>query len=327
MMVRYTLFLAATLTVPMLGLCAEVPVRLNEIQVIGTHNSYHIEPPKPVMDLIKVFSNRAAKGIAYTHRPLTEQFGELGIRQIELDLYADPKGGLFAKPLARTMLKAKGSDPGSHDSDGALAKPGLKIIHSPDFDYFTTTLTFADALQKIREWSKANPKHVPIMILLELKESGWPLGVKPLKFDAEQLDGVDKEILAVFKRDEILAPDDVRGGAKTLREAVVGEKGWPTLDAVRGKVMFALDNGGRIRDAYVKDHPSLRGRLLFATVDEKDPAAAFFKINDPVGASVAFRDLCARVFSYAPAPMPKPRRRERTTRLVATGLWRAVRNS
>jgi hypothetical protein len=47
--------------------------------------------------------------------------------------------------------------------------------------------------------------------------------------------------------------------------------------------MFALDNGRHLRNAYLKDHPSLRGRLLFVSVDENDPAAAFFKLNDPVG--------------------------------------------
>lgn len=259
-------------------------IRLNQIQVIGTHNSYHIEPAPGMMDLIRLVTPKTADSIAYSHRPLAEQFGKLGIRQIELDLYADPEGGLFAKPAGLRMLKRRGKDAGPpHDPDGVLKKPGLKILHSPDFDFRTTSLTFAEALQKIRKWSQTNPAHVPIMVLVELKESGSPLGGRLVKFDQAQLDSVDREILAVFERGEILTPDDVRGEAGTLREVIV-TKGWPTLDAVRGKVMFALDNGGRLRDAYVKGHPSLKGRLLFATVDEDDGAAAFFKLNDPVGA-------------------------------------------
>ena len=258
-------------------------VKLNEIQVIGTHNSYHLEPDKQVMQLIKGVNAQVADSIAYSHKPIEEQLGRLGVRHFEWDLYADPEGGLFADPAARKLITDQGDNPGpSHDPSGVLKKPGLKIIHSPDFDFLTTSLTFKQALTTLRDWSEAHQGHVPIMVLLEVKESsGWSDGVKPLKFDAEQLDGIDKEILSVFQKDEILSPDDVRADAETLRDAIVS-KGWPLLDSVRGKVMFALDNGGSVRDRYVSGHPSLRGRLLFASVDEADHAAAWFKINDPV---------------------------------------------
>jgi endonuclease/exonuclease/phosphatase family metal-dependent hydrolase len=279
--------LGLVLLLPVATILAQSPparVKLNEIQVIGTHNSYHLEPSKPVMELIVGFSAKAATSIAYSHKPLEEQLGRLGIRQLEWDLYADPDGGLFAEPAARKIIADGGGDPGpSHDPDGLLKKPGLKIIHSPDFDYLTTSLTFKHALTSLHTWSKAHPDHVPIMVLIELKDSSSsPLGAVPLKFDAEQLDGVDQEIMAVFRKDEILSPDDVRGEAESLREVIHG-KGWPLLESVRGKVMFALDNGGSVRDGYVSGHSSLRGRLLFASVDEEDPAAAWFKINDPIG--------------------------------------------
>ena len=45
--------------------------------------------------------------------------------------------------------------------------------------------------------------------------------------------------------------------------------------------MFALDNENRLRDLYLKGHPALKGRLLFASVDPSHPAAAWFKLNDP----------------------------------------------
>jgi hypothetical protein len=48
-------------------------------------------------------------------------------------------------------------------------------------------------------------------------------------------------------------------------------------------VLFALDNGGAVRDEYMKDHPSLAGRMLFTSVEADHPAAAFMKLNDPVG--------------------------------------------
>src|SRR5437870_661596 len=69
-------------------------VRFNEIQVIGTHNSYHIMPHESMLKLIATRMPDAVKELKYTHRPLPEQFSLLGIRQVELDIAADPQGGL-----------------------------------------------------------------------------------------------------------------------------------------------------------------------------------------------------------------------------------------
>src|SRR5262249_35038943 len=79
--------------------------RLNQIQVIGTHNSYHVAPAPAVLEWIASTGRRRAEGLDYTHRPLAEQFSRLGIRQIELDVFADPKGGLFAEPSLRKILQ------------------------------------------------------------------------------------------------------------------------------------------------------------------------------------------------------------------------------
>src|SRR4051812_10844486 len=93
--------------------------RLNEIQVIGSHNSYHIAPAPPVMALLSATQPKAARSLAYTHRPLAEQFAAQGIRQIELDVFADPEGGRFAEPKAWRTLQALGRDPGPDpDTDG-----------------------------------------------------------------------------------------------------------------------------------------------------------------------------------------------------------------
>lgn len=53
-------------------------LRLNHIQVEGTHNSYHIEPPTPLDD-----SHR------YTMPTLGEQLAEHGVRAFELDIHWD----------------------------------------------------------------------------------------------------------------------------------------------------------------------------------------------------------------------------------------------
>lgn len=259
-------------------------LRINEVQVIGSHNSYHIEPHASMLALIRQNRPRAADGIQYTHRPLAEQFGELGIRQIELDVFADPEGGHYAEPKGMQILAAQGLPLGPDpDPDGKLKQPGLKVLHFPDFDFRTTAHTFQEALQQVRDWSQQNPRHFPILILVEVKEGPLPPQyTQPLPFTKQELDRIDEEIASVFSEDELITPDSVRGSSETLREAVL-EKGWPLISEARGKVMFALDNGGEVRDRYLDGHPSLKGRKLFASVDADHDAAAFMKLNNPVG--------------------------------------------
>jgi Phosphoinositide phospholipase C, Ca2+-dependent len=257
--------------------------RLNQIQVIGSHNSYHIAPAPSVLGLIAAGGRRNAEALDYTHRPLAEQFSQLGIRQIELDVFADPKGGLYAAPTARKILSDIGNEPGPDpNAGGQLASPGLKVLHVQDIDFRTTAPTFVDALKQIRAWSQANRQHVPILILVELKDQAIRvLSTRPVPFDREMIEKVDAEILSVFKRTEILTPDTVRGRFATLPEAIRAQ-GWPALDAVRGQVMFALDNEDSKRDLYLDGHPALRDRLMFVTVEPTHAAAAWFKINDPI---------------------------------------------
>ena len=263
---------------------------MNQIQVIGTHNSYHIAPGKGLLDIIGKINEEWREALDYTHRPLPEQLEKLGIRQIELDVFADPEGGLYSKPRLAALAGGNG------DPDGELDKPGMKVLHIQDLDFRTTVLTLKGALGQVRQWSKKHPRHVPVMILLEVKDDRpAALVTRPVKFDRAQLEAVEDEILAVFGKREIILPDDVRGEAKTLREAVLKD-GWPDLDSVRGKVMFALDNGGAVRDRYLRGNPSLEGRVMFATVGENDPGAAFFKLNDPVGSFEKIRHLVAAGF-------------------------------
>ena len=266
-----------------LGSDAGDEVRLNQTQVIGTHNSYHVAPHPNVQGLLGARGRVAARSLDYTHRPLAEQFSKLGIRQIELDVFADPEGGRYADPTARKLLKGLRKEPGPDpDDEGRLRKPGFKVFHIQDIDYLTTAVTFADALRQVREWSAAHPRHVPILVLVELKDDAVaPLPTRPAPFGKAELDAIDAEIRSVFAPGQLLVPDDVRGSHDTLPEAI-RSKGWPTLEESRGKVLFALDNEGDLCDLYLAGHPALRGRVLFVSVAEDHPAAAWMKLNDPV---------------------------------------------
>jgi len=258
-------------------------LRLNQIQVVGTHNSYHLSPEPKLLELIAAASERAAAAVDYSHAPIVRQLSELGIRQLELDIYADPQGGLFTNPIGKTLIGKTNTDSRMEfNFSSAMSKPGIKVIHSPGFDFATTVPTLIDALKRIQEWSISNPHHVPILILIELKDDvTGPAGVKPRAFDAEMLNSIDAEIRSIVSTDKLLTPDMVRGEFESLRSAIL-ERGWPTLQESRGRIMFAMDNESSVRDLYLEGHPVLQGRVMFTSVDETHPAAAWMKINDPI---------------------------------------------
>jgi hypothetical protein len=238
----------------------------------------------------------------YTHRPLDEQFGLLGIRQVELDVFADPEGGLFALPLGAILFP---NDPPNPDPvEEELEAPGLKVLHIQDIDFETTCLTFASCLNTIEAWSDANPGHLPLMVLVEAKDDplvippgvplppGLPLPAVPVPIGAQELDEIDASIRDVFGDDQLITPDDVRGERATLEQAVLKD-GWPTLNDSRGRLLFAFDNIDAKRDIYLAGRPSLEGRVMFTSSLPGSPDSAIVKVNEPRGNEALISELVA----------------------------------
>jgi hypothetical protein len=268
-------------------------VRLNHLQVLGSHNSYKLRPDPAVLAGVASFDETLAAEIDYEHRPLTEQLAEHGIRQLEIDVYADPDGGRFAD---RPALEVVGLPTASGEPE--LDEPGFKTLHAADIDFETTCLTLVSCLEEVAEWSASDPEHLPVMIMIETKTDALEdlaadagidlaaLGVRTtdiLTMTRELFDDLEDEILSVFDRDRIITPDDVRGSHDTLDEAVRTGEAWPTLDDARGKFLFSLVDLGQTRDTYVGDAPALEGRLLFTSSEEGRPDAAFLRIDDAIG--------------------------------------------
>jgi Phosphoinositide phospholipase C, Ca2+-dependent len=257
-------------------------VLMNQVQYLGTHNSYHIQARADLFGLLLASIPSIASTLEYTHVPLQEQFETQGIRQIELDIFHDPQGGLYANHPVRERF---GEDAASGIPE--LDEPGLKVLHVQDIDYETTCYTFVSCLQEIKNWSDSHPGHLPITVLVEAKDTAYPNFldfnfVVPLEFGTVALDEIDTEIRSVFSREQLIVPDDVRGSFLTLELAVLTQ-GWPRLSQARGKIMFALDNTSAVREKYIAGHPSLQGRMLFTDSPAGTPEAAFMKRNDPLG--------------------------------------------
>ncbi len=78
-------------------------------------------PQQVLFDGIVGVSADLARDIEYSHRTLTEQLDEFGIRQFELDVFADPDGGLYSSRAANPVvgLDAESGEP-------ALDAPGSR---------------------------------------------------------------------------------------------------------------------------------------------------------------------------------------------------------
>jgi hypothetical protein len=263
-------------------------VRLNEVQVIGTHNSYKRETSEAEQaeyDAIIATPGDYDAFLAYSHARIRDQFARQNVRGLELDLFPDPNGGLYVEPLVRKRL-GMGPLP-----DPAWRQPGVKVLHIVDFDYETTCVLLTACLQEVKQWSDANPLHVPLTVLLELKQSDRRAvdngGVVAPPWNAAALDGLDAEIRSVFTEEDMITPDDVRRPGLSLEQSV-REYGWPTLLRSRGQVLFLLDNDpGVIRNAYIAGRPNLEGRVIFTNSRVGLTDAAFIKRNDPLGANTA----------------------------------------
>jgi hypothetical protein len=260
----------------------DAPLRLNDIQVIGSHNSYRRMSDPAILAAIARERPESAPGLYYDHPSLARQL-DLGVRQVELDPYADPEGGHFADPYGETILKAAGVR--SEFSPAAMRAPGFKIMHVPGLDYRTNCATLRICLEDLLVWSRAHPKHLPIVVTVDAKDqplAGWPHTIAPLPLTPTLLDALDAEIRAVLPRDRLITPDDVRGSHATLREAVLAG-GWPELAAARGKFMFIFDVRPGIAERYRAGHPSLAGRVMFSLYAEDQPEAATMIVQDPRG--------------------------------------------
>jgi len=263
------------------GVDPDASIRINQIQVIGSHNSYHSGLLPGIAKLVQQNYPKVFATLDYAHADLATQLNH-GIRQIELDIFADSKGGRYAHPLGQALVAKAGLPADSQPfPDGVMQKPGFKVMHIQDIDYASNCQPFVACLQIVRAWSKANPRHIPIFILVETKEgvpnSELPWTV-PEPYNAATFDVLDAEIRSVFTRDEMIVPDQVRGHHRTLNEAV-RKGGWPTLTHARGKVIFLMDQA-RVSPIYLEGHPGLRGRVLFTNAAPGHPDAAFIEEND-----------------------------------------------
>ena len=294
-------------------------LRLNELQTIGTHNSFHEAAPPEERELLAALNPAEAAKRTYDHRPLGAQLADEQVRQIELDVFADSAGGRFARPVLRS--EAGGGPLVAEEPE--MARPGTKVLHEQDVDYHSVCPTLVSCLTDVRRWSDAHPDHVPVAILLQFKDGPLIFDVPgqavPEQWTSDAMIAMEAEITSVFKRERLITPDDVRGVRGTLEEAVLAD-GWPILGDSRGKVMFLMINPEPYRSIYLLAHPKLDNAVMFTNAEPGKGDASYVNVDDPVADAERISDLVGLgylVRTRADEPNVQARTGDTTTRDAA----------
>lgn len=226
-------------------------LRLNEIQVLGSHNSYKLAMAAANFEALKARNPATAASLEYTHLPLSEQL-DLGLRKLELDVFYDPDGTRF---------------PGRTGQSGSR----FPVLHVQNLDDRSSCPDLLTCLGEVAAWSTAHPAHVPIFISFNAKDDviDQPGFVVPLPFDEDAWLAMDAEIRAALG-EQLIEP-----------RSVIGKSGpvWPFVDDVRGRMLTILDEGGSKRAVYAGRWSE---RAMFANLPEDEPGAAILVVNDPV---------------------------------------------
>ena len=224
--------------------------RLNDVQLLGSHNSYKLAMSPERFAALRVSNPRLAESLEYWHRPLAEQLS-LGLRKLELDVFYDPDGNLFDRAGAR--------------------KSKFPVLHVQNLDDSSSCANLIDCLGQLSRWSSAHPRHVPIFVSVNAKDQkiDRPGFLTPLTFDEAAWQALDREIRAVLG-DALLTPKDV---------VTADGPAWPELAEARGRFVMILDESGTKRASYAA---SWRTRAMFGNHPEGHPGAAIMIINDPI---------------------------------------------
>ncbi|MDR3694030.1 phosphatidylinositol-specific phospholipase C1-like protein [Mucilaginibacter sp.] len=270
----FSLLLLGSFSLPFFNNINDLPI--NQIQVIGSHNSYKQSIDPKLFKLLEKSDSAGMSKIDYSHISLTDQLN-LGLLDLEIDVYADTKGGRYAHPKGLTWAPGQPA----YDPSGVMNQPGFKVFHIQDIDFRSNCLTFKQCLQELKKWSDAHPDHNPVFITMNAKDEPMkrPGFTIPELFSSAVFDDLDKSLKDNLGLNYLITPDNVRGNYKTLNSAVL-HGNWPKLKDAKGKFIFILDENGDKRTEYMAGHPSLKRRVLFADAEPGTPESAIHIMND-----------------------------------------------
>ena len=147
-------------------------LRLNQLQLVGSHNSYRRHTYQPIFDLIQWFGADRARGDQRRSRGTTttcrcaEQLTDYGMRALELDLFNDPAGGRFYERQGLQLRQRADRRPTSRSCDEpgheGAARPRLRLRDAPPD-------VRVRAARDRRRGATRIPRHLPLFIHIESK--------------------------------------------------------------------------------------------------------------------------------------------------------------
>ncbi|MDE5601488.1 MAG: hypothetical protein K2J16_03215, partial [Clostridia bacterium] len=222
-------------------------IKLIDLQFLATHNSYKKEKTG-----LEKFYAKFSKGLRegnYHFESLTDQLN-VGIRSFEYDLfYRRQKSGV-----------------------------SFHSFHIGYADMSSNAFDFSACLEELDLWSQNNPNHLPITVILELKENG---GAYPYKtITKNQLSDLDELLKDKIKN--LYTPSKAMKGYSDLNEMRANEDS-PSLKETIGKVLFILHPSKLTKD-YIALDESLKTQAMFPSAyfwwDKDVGASSFVIINN-----------------------------------------------
>jgi len=223
-------------------------IKLNHIKMLATHNSYK----KTAVPLGRLFvslgtgSKEEGQALKYGYKTITEQLS-LGIRSMEFDL--------------------------------RLRKTEFYLTHVPLVDNSSVAPSFDLALEEIKLYSTNNPNHLPIIILMEIKDDWMILDHALQKIDQSHLIKLDNLIKQKLGN-SLYQPKDLNEDDKTLKETIQ-TTGWPSVKSLLGKVIIVL-HPSNFTQTYYEIDQTLQTQSMFLGLYEQDEDkeyASFFVHN------------------------------------------------
>ena len=227
-------------------------LRLNEIQLIGTHNSYKADMDPQRMAALREAKPELAATLQYGHLPLAVQL-DGPVRKLELDVFYDPGGELFGR------------------ASGLPGESAFPVLHVQNLDDRSRCRNLLACLATVSTWSDAHPGHLPLFISFNAKDDviDQPGFLRPRPFGEDAWLALDAELRAALG-DRLLTPAEVFED---------GSLSWPWLEDARGRVLTILDEGGDKLRQYAA---RWRERAMFANLPEHSEGAAILIVNDPL---------------------------------------------
>lgn len=231
-------------------------VKLNEIAILGTHNSYQrlaTAETRFAMNIIDAitFKKAGLDTFDFEMDTLTEQL-EMGIRNVEIDI--------------ETLDKDE--------------KIEFKVTHNSFVDNASSAYDFSKALKEIKMWSDNNPDHIPVYIIIEPKSFVIEInGMKKFSLDyAKELE----KVIANELGDSLLTPKDMLRDYDSFKEMRENDD-WLTLKEAQGKILVLLHDCD-VTESYIALDESIKTQKMFPMLrydDRNESYTSFILENDP----------------------------------------------